>query len=91
MKKIISFITSLALLWGLLMFVDYVRAYQHDEKLLITLNTENTTEYSLKEGLGYSVKKYNYNKNNLKDGQVLKEFAIFGMTVSKEIAKVNNG
>lgn len=89
MKKIISLITSLLLLWGLLVFVDFVRAYQGDEKLLITLNNETTSEYSYKEGLGYSVKKYNYNRNNLRDGQVLKEFRIFDFVISKEVAKVN--
>ena len=89
MKKIISLLITLALLCGILMFVDYVRAYQNDEKLLISLNTETTNEYSLKEGLGYSIKKYNYNKNNLKDGQVLKEFKIFNFVVSKEIVRVN--
>ena len=89
MKKIISFLTTIALLWGILMFVDYVRAYQNEDNLLISLDTKTTSEYTLKEGLGYSVKKYNYNKNNLKDGQVLREFKIFNFVVSKEIARVN--
>ena len=89
MKKIISLLTTIALIWGILMFIDYVRAYQNDEKLLISLNSETTSEYTLKEGLGYSIKKYNYNKNNLKDGQVLKEFKIFDFVVSKEIARIN--
>ena len=89
MKKIISLITTLLLIWGVLVFIDYVKAYQNDNDLLITFKTENTSEYSLKEGLGYSVKKYNYNHNNLKDGQVLKEFRIFDFVISKEVAKVN--
>ena len=88
MKKIISLITTLLLIWGILVFVDFVRAYQGNEDLLITLNNKKTSEYTLKEGLGYSVKKYNYNQNNLKDGQVLKEFSIFDFVISKEIAKV---
>lgn len=89
MKKIISLITTLLLLWGILVFVDYIRAYQGNGSLLITLNEESNNEYSLKEGLGYSVKKYNYNKNSLKDGQVLKEFKIFDFAISREIAKIN--
>lgn len=89
MKKIISLITTLALLWGILMFVDFLRAYQGNDDLLITFDSKTTSEYSLKEGLGYSVKKYKYNKDSVKDGQVLKEFLIFDYVVSKEVAKVN--
>lgn len=89
MKKIVSVITTIMLLWGILVFVDYVRAYQGEEKLLISIDMEITDEYTLREGLGYSVKKYNYDRNNLTDGQVLKEFSIFNFVISKEIARIN--
>lgn len=89
MKKILSFITTLMLLWGILIFVDYIRAYQGEEKLLIGIDMEVTDEYTLREGLGYSVKKYNYDRNKLTDGQVLKEFSIFDFVISKEIARVS--
>ena len=90
MKKIISLITTLLLIWGILVFVDYIRSYQGEEKLIITLKEESSDEYLYRKGLGYSIKKYNYNRNNLEDGQILKEFKIFDFVVSKEIVKVNN-
>jgi len=89
MKKIVSIITTLLLIWGILMFVDYLRGYQNESKFLINLNVEVTEEYTKREGLGYSVKLYNYDASKLVGGEVLKEFAIFGFVVSKEVAVVN--
>lgn len=90
MKKITSIITIFFLLWGILIFVDYLRAYQGDKNLLITLDSEETKDYQWEMGLGYSVKRYKYDKNNVKNDQVLKEFKIFDFVVNKEVAKVNH-
>ena len=89
MKKVISILTTLLLIWGVWLFVDYIKGYQNEGKLLIDIKTETADKYTKRCGLGYCVKLYDYNPKNLKNGQVLKEFTIFDIVVSKEIAKVN--
>ena len=90
MKRIISIILTLILLWAGLMFVDYLRAYQKENDLIITLSKEEKDEYTQKNGLGYSVRLYNYDSNNMTDGEIMKEFRIFDIVVNKQVAKVNN-
>ena len=85
MKKIISVLTSLLLIWAIWMFVDYVRAYQNEDNLLVTFDMEVTREYTKKSGLGYHVKFYDYDINDVEEGQVIKEFAILNFVVSKEV------
>ena len=70
------------------MAFDYFRGYTNESKFLINTNTEVTEEYTEYSGLGYAAKYYNYDRKNVHNGQVLKEFTIFGITVSKEIAVV---
>lgn len=93
MKKVIriifSILTTLIFLWGVLLVVDYVKGYVNEEKLIITLNEEKNDKYTKREGLGYTIVLHNYNSNNVKNGQVLKEFKIFGFVVNKEVAIVN--
>ncbi len=89
MKKIISILTTFLLIWGIWLFVDYVKGYLNEGELLITIKSDENDEYRKQCGLGYCVKLYNYDSNNVADGQVLKEFTVFDITVSKEIAKVN--
>ena len=85
MKKIISVLTSLLLIWAIWMFVDYVRAYQNEDNLLVTFDMEVTREYTKKSGLGSQVKFYDYDINDVEEGQVIKEFAILNFVVSKEV------
>lgn len=91
MKKLISIITVLLLIWGILMFVDYMKGYVNEEKFLLTIDLEVTEEYTKRSGLGYYVKLYNYDDKKVTNGQILKEFAIFNFVVSKQVAVVNNG
>lgn len=90
MKTFLSILSTLVLLWGVMMFYDYNKTYKKNtDKFLITIDIENNADYTRTKGLGYSVTKYSYDKNNLHDGQILKDFKIFGFVVSKEVVVLN--
>ena len=88
MKKVLSIITTIIFLWAILMAVDYFKGYSNEEKFLVNMSTEVTGEYTKYNGLGYTAIYYNYDRKNVHSGEVLKEFKILGLTVSKEIAVV---
>ena len=88
MKKVMSMFMTIFIIWAVLMLVDYKRAYLDEGKLLIMLNLNITDEYTERTGLGYSVKLYDYDPDNMKHGQVMKEFKIFNIVVSEEVAHV---
>lgn len=85
MKKLLSLFFIAIVFWTVLVLIDYTRAYVNNEKMLITINIDVQDEYTKREGLGYSIIKYDYDKNNVKEGQPVKEFRIFGYVISKEI------
>lgn len=86
MKKLFSFISTIILLWAIFMSVEYFRSYRGDEKLLVTLDTEVTDEYTKRTGLGFSIIDYDVNEEDLRNGTIIKEFYIFNFRVSKTIA-----
>lgn len=88
MGKIISIISTIIFVWAIFVGVEYLRSYQGDEKLLLTLNTETTKEYTKRTGLGFSIVEYDIPRNEIKNGTILKEFYIFNFRVGKTIAVV---
>lgn len=84
MKAFFSIIAILVFAWAVYVGVEYFRVYKDaNNDLLITINIEKTDEYTKKTGLGFSIIEYNI--EDMKDGDRLKEFKIFKWQVSETI------
>ena len=86
MKKVYIILGSIVLLWIIYMGVEYFRVYKPDttdNKLLITIKTVKDENYTKEVGLGFSIVRYNINLNESKDGDVVKEFNILGISFSE--------
>jgi len=90
MKQVFSIISTLILVWAIFIGIEYVRSYRGDEKMIVTIDTETTNDYTKRTGLGFSIIDYNVKTSSIKNGTVLKEFYIFGIRVGKTVAEVKH-
>ena len=86
MKKVGYVLLGIVLLWFIYIGVEYFSCYYPDEtsnKLLLTIDKKESDEKVIETGLGISIVRHNLNVTESENGTVVKEFKIFGLTVSK--------
>lgn len=85
MKKVYIIIGSILFLWIIYMGVEYFRCYKPDitdNKPFITFKTEDNEEYTKDISLGFSIIHYKLNIDEAKEGSVVKEFNVLGISFS---------
>lgn len=83
MKKILNALETLIFIYAILVGIEFFYGFRECDRLLIRINISNNKEMIHEKGLGYDLYKYNLTSEQKRDGAVLEEFKLFGITLGK--------